>query len=172
MTNILKTYIVALAVAGAGAATLEAGAAAQAKPPNFAGVWVMVAVTPKPVEAANALKPTPVTIRQSATSIELDSTFFDQTRTMKFTIDGAKPDTNRTGAQVWTTNTRWNGAALVTTGRIAQNTSAGYEEWKYTETRTMDARGRMVVNRKQVALDGSEWTGTTEWAREKKGPRP
>ena len=166
VTSAFKTYVVALALAGG----LTEVSSARQKPPSFAGVWELVNIIPPPKDAApNALKPEPVTIRHTATSFEI----VDETRTMKFTIGGPKPDVNRTGAAVWTTTTRWEGAALVTTGTIAQTTTAGYQEWKFTETRTLDARGRMVVARKQVALDGSVWTGTVEWAKSKsKESRP
>ena len=166
MANAYKTYVVAAAAAAASLVPLP-GAALQASRPSFAGVWEVVNITPPPKAAANALKLTPVTIRHTPTAIELDSTFFEETRTMKFGIGGTTPDINRTGAQVWTTTTRWEGPALVTSGTITQNTTAGYEEWKFTETRSLDARGRMIVARKHVALDGTTTTGTVEWAKQK-----
>jgi hypothetical protein len=81
-----------------------------------------------------ALPPTPFTIRQTPTSIAIDRTAFGQVTTMTFTIGADKDDTNRTGAQVWTTRTRWEGKSLVTTGSIVQHTTAGVDEWDITET--------------------------------------
>jgi len=113
------------------------------------------------------MRPGPRTIRQTATSLSIDHSFAGQTTTLTFSIGGEKDDTNRTGAQVWTTKTRWDGKALVTSGRIEQNTSAGFEEWTYAEIRTLDARGHMIVETKYTAADGKVTTGKQDWALQK-----
>lgn len=109
------------------------------------------------------MRPEPVTIRQTATQLTVIRSAFGQTITMTFTIGGAKDDTNRTGAQVWTTRTRMDGNKLVTTGSVAQNTSAGFDEWTFTETRTLDARGHMIIETRRVAADGTVTTGKQDW---------
>ena len=84
---------------------------------------------------------------------------------MTFTIGADKDDTNRTGAQVWTTRTRWDGKGLVTTGAIVQHTTAGVDEWDITETRTMDARGRMIVENKRIDQNGKVTANKQEYER-------
>ncbi len=118
------------------------------------------------------MRPGPLTIRQTATSLSIDRSFAGQTTTMTFSIGTEKDDTNRTGAQVWTTKTRWDGNALVTSGRIEQNTSAGFDEWTFTETRTIDARGHMIVDTKRTAQDGKVTTSKQDWAIQKALPSP
>jgi len=140
--------------------------AGQAAKPSFTGVWTFVGASPQPDSGggAAAMRPEPMTIRHTATSIAIDRTAFGQKNTLTFTIDSQKDDTNRTGAQIWTTRTRWNARALVTTGTIAQSTSAGFEEWALTETRSLDARGHMMIEWKRVATDGKVTTGKQDWA--------
>src|SRR6185436_20977018 len=113
----------------------------------------------------------------TAESIAIERTAFGQKTTMTFTIGGDKDDTNRTGAQVWTTRTRWEGKSLVTTGSIVQHTTAGVDEWDITETRTMDERGHMIVERKQVDQNGKITANKQDYAphkpsRPEKGAQP
>src|SRR5690349_17015530 len=170
VSNAFKTYVVAAAPAAAVALALTltttGTAAAQAQKPSFGGVWTFTAPAAKPDSGGGvaALPPAPITIRHTAKSIAIDRTAFGEVTTMTFSIDGAQDDKNRTGAQAWTTRTRWEGKALVTTGTIAQSTSAGFEEWTYTETRSLDTRGHMIVETKHVALDGKVTTGKQDWA--------
>ncbi len=171
----LKTYAVAAALVLA-PVVLPAPARAdspQAGTPDFSGVWTFAGTTPQPSSGggAAAMKPEPLTIRQTSASISIVRTAFGQATTMTFTIGGPSDDTNRTGAQVWTTKTRWDGTKLLTAGRITQNTSAGFEEWAYTETRTLDARGHMIVGTRYVAQDGKVTEGMQDWA-PRKSPRP
>ena len=166
MSNAFKTYVVATALVLAAVASV----AGQAAKPSFAGVWAFdsAPVQPQPSGGgAVGLRPEPITIRHTADSIAIERTAFGQKTTMTFTINGQKDDTNRTGAQVWTTKTRWEGKALITTGTIAQNTSAGFDEWTFTETRSLDARGHMIVETKRVATDGSVSNGKQDWAPKK-----
>jgi len=165
VTNTYKTYIVAVALCLVGSPL----AVAQTAKPSFAGVWTFVGTSAKPTGGGGtaAMTPEPMTIRQTATSIAIDKSAFGQVTTMTFTIGAQKDDTNRTGAQVWTTKTRWEGNALVTTGTIAQNTSAGFDEWTYTERRTLDARGHMIINTTHVDRDGKVTTGNQDWAPKK-----
>ena len=164
MSNAFKTYVVGFALA----VVVVASVAGQAAKPSFAGVW---AFDSAPVQqqsggtgGAVGLRPEPITIRHTAESIAIERTAFGQKTTMTFTINGQKDDTNRTGAQVWMTRTRWEGKALVTTGTIAQNTSIGFDEWAFTETRSLDARGHMIVETKRVGTDGSVSNGKQDWA--------
>jgi hypothetical protein len=162
MSNAFVIYVVVLL-------GLTAPVAPQAARPDFAGIWM---ITNVPAQAAAssgvaALPPAPVTIRQTPTSLAIDRTAFGQVTTMTFTIDADKDDTNRTGAQVWTTRTRWEGKSLVTTGAIVQNTSAGVDEWDITETRTIDARGHMIVERKLVDRNGKVTANKQDYARHK-----
>jgi len=163
VSNAFKTYVVGSALALAAVAAVSG----QSAKPSFTGVWTFAGPAPQPGSGGGgtlALLPEPITIRHTAGSISIDRTAFGQKFTMTFTIDGSKDDTNRTGAQAWTTKTRWDGRALVTTGTIAQNTSAGFEEWAFTETRSLDARGHMIVETKHVATDGKVTTGKQDWA--------
>src|SRR6185295_12252919 len=149
MSNTFTTYLVGIALLLAVASHLAAAGPPQAGKPSFAGVWTFTNSTPQQSAGGGggsaAMRPGPLTIRQTDTSIAIDHTFAGQTTTMTFSIGAEKNDTNRTGAQVWTTRTRWDGKALVTSGRIEQNTSAGFDEWTYVESRTLDARGHMII---------------------------
>ena len=173
MSNAFVIYVVGVLALG-GPVVVD-----QAAKPDFAGVWM---ITNVPAQAAAssgvaALPPSPMTVRQTPSSLAIDRTAFGQVTTMTFTIGGDKDDTNRTGAQVWTTRTRWQGKSLVTTGAIVQHTTAGVDEWDITETRTIDGRGHMMVERKLVDQNGKVTTNTQDYARHKpsrpgQGPRP
>jgi hypothetical protein len=139
----------------------------QAARPSLAGVWNVVEIKPPVKDSETALKPGPITIRQTPTTLAVDHTAFGRVNTLTFTIGGTKPDTNRQGAQTWSTSTRWEDAALVTTGTISQVTSAGYDEWKYTERRSLDARGHMIVEMKYVGQDGRVTASTLDLARQR-----
>ncbi|HVQ40982.1 MAG TPA: hypothetical protein VMS54_02205 [Vicinamibacterales bacterium] len=152
---------------------------AQAGKPDFAGVWMITNVPAQPAASGGvaALPPTPMTVRQTPASLAIDRTAFGQVTTMTFTIGADKDDTNRTGAQVWTTRTRWEGKSLVTTGSIVQHTTAGVDEWDITESRTIDGRGHMIVERKTVDRNGKATANTQDYARHKpslpeEGARP
>lgn len=143
--------------------------AEQAARPDFSGVWM---ITNVPAQAGTsggvaALPPAPKTVRQTPASIAIDRTAFGQVITMTFTIGAEKDDTNRTGAQVWTTRTRWEGKSLVTRGSIIQSTTAGVDEWDYTETRTMDGRGHMIVETRHVDQNGKVTAGKQDYERHK-----
>jgi hypothetical protein len=161
LVGLTVAALAAVAVAHTGEARTQTTRA------NFVGVWTIASITPLPADGETALKPGPVTIRQTATSIEIDRTTFGRVTTMTFTIGGSTPDTNTSGAQRWSTTTRWDGAALVTSGTIAQSTSAGYDEWKYTQKRSLDAIGRMVVEETYAPRDDAPRTSRTEWVRQK-----
>src|SRR5689334_716498 len=117
VSNAFKTYVVAaapaLAVAMALTLATTGTAAAQAPKPSFTGVWTFIAPAAKPDSGGGvaALPPAPITIRHTAKSIAIDRTAFGQVTTLTFTIDGTADDKNRTGAQAWTTRTRWEGKA-------------------------------------------------------------
>jgi len=140
--------------------------AAQTARPDFAGVWMITNVPTQPAATAGvgALPPTPMTIRQTPTSLAIDRTAFGRVTTMTFTIGADKDDTNRPGAQVWTTRTRWEGKSLVTTGSIVQSTTAGVDEWDIIETRTMDGRGHMIVERRSVDQNGKVTVSKQDYA--------
>ena len=170
MSNAFKTYIVAVVASAAGLTAVPAAVQAlgQNARPDFSGVWIFtgpVATNTPATGGSAAMTPEPLTIKQTPTSIALVRTAFGQTTTMTFTIGGEKDDTNKTGAQVWTTRTRWEGKSLVTTGVITQNTTAGFDEWTYTETRSLDARGHMIIETKRVDTDGKVFNGKQDWAR-------
>ena len=159
MSNAFVIYVVA-------AVALTAPVAPQTARPDFAGVWMITNVPAQPAASAGvgALPPAPMTIRQTPTSLAIDRTAFGRVTTMTFTIGSDKDDTNRPGAQVWTTRTRWEGKALVTTGSIVQSTSAGVDEWDITETRTMDGRGHMIVERRSVDRNGKVTVSKQDYA--------
>jgi len=159
MSNAFVIYVVA-------AVTLAVPLSGQTAKPDFAGVWMITNVPAAAAASggAAALPPTPMTIRQTATSLAIDRTAFGKVTTMTFTIGADKDDTNRTGAQVWTTRTKWDGKALVTTGSIVQHTTAGVDEWDITERWTMDARGHIIVERKQVDQNGKVTANRQDYA--------
>jgi hypothetical protein len=152
-------------------ACLVAGQAIPAPAPaNFAGTWTMTSVVfdPKPSSSGGsaALPPSDLVVRQTATSLSIDRTAFGQVTTQTFTFDGAE-NTNKSGAQVLVTRSRWTGKTLVTEGKISQVTSAGYDEWTFKETRSLSATGVMVVETHNVGLDGKATSSTRQFTKRK-----
>jgi hypothetical protein len=65
--------------------------------------------------------------------------------TYVFRLDGGE-SVNHNGAMTQTTRSHWNGAQLVTEGKETQTTSQGYAEWTMRATRTLDAKGNLIVD--------------------------
>lgn len=127
-------------------------AGAQAKP-DFSGVWTMdmsllkttIKVDPKMKQTA--LPPMPVTIRQSAETIDIENAppFPDFKPVRHIYSLAGKESVNRNGANTQTTRSRWEGSKLITEGTSFSETSQGEFLWKMIETRWLDEKGRMIV---------------------------
>ena len=132
---------------------LIAGTAAAQPRPNFSGVWVEDASlrqTTIPVPSgpkSMALPERDTTITQTADSILIEMApprpGFNGLR-HKYDLAG-KESVNRNGANTQTTKSRWDGGKLITEGTSYSETSQGEFNWKYRETRWLDAKSRMVV---------------------------
>jgi hypothetical protein len=117
-------------------------------PPNFAGVWEIIDITPKPAGGGVAALPSSdLTVTHSATAVAMATTSpWGDVKTTMYSLDG-REDKNVSGAVVRVSRSKWAGSSLVTEGRASQVTSAGHEAWTFKETMRLDARGQFVIER-------------------------
>ena len=101
----------------------------------------------------------PLKITQTADQLTIEERFMDQVTRFVYHFDG-RENRNRTGAQIHTTRSRWEGGKFVTEGTIYQVTSQGEESWKLREVRWLSPKGEMVVERTQLDEDGKPRTVT------------
>jgi hypothetical protein len=156
----MKSVCVALlAIVVFGAAVSPARAQ---KRPDFTGTWEEDASQRKsPFEntaatggaRAIARPAEPLRLTQTADRLTLELTFMDQVTRMSYDFDG-RENVNRTGAQIHTTRSRWEGAKFITEGSIFQMTSQGEESWTLKASYWMTPKGEMVQERTQVDEDG------------------
>jgi hypothetical protein len=153
-------------VALMGFVCFAAGQATPAKPPSdFSGTWTLTSlvVDPKPGSGGSAaLPPSDLVIRQTASVMEIDETLFGTVRTQRFALDGTE-SVNKSGASVLASRTRWVGSMLVTEGKVSQVTSAGYDEWTLTETRSLTPAGGMVIETRYTSHDGRTTSSTRQF---------
>src|SRR5262245_24914808 len=125
-----------------------AGLSPQAKAPvDFSGTWTFTSVTPAPASSASgvaALAPSDIVIRQTPGSVAIERTAFGQVITQTISLDG-REDTNKSGATVFVSRSRWEKSTLVTEGKRNQMTSQGYDEWTVHEARSLNAKGQLVI---------------------------
>ena len=141
-----------------------APAAAQ-KRPDFTGTWNEDPAQRRvPVEerapsggAALAGGMPAVNITQTSDQLTNEERFMSQVTQFVYHFDG-RENKNRTGAQIHTTRSRWDGAQFVIEGTIFQVTSQGEDSWKLREVRWMTPKGEMAVERTQIDEDGKERT--------------
>jgi hypothetical protein len=158
-----STKVIALALL---ALTLTAASATAQKRPDFSGTWVedesqrKSPYDKKPGDGrvlAIGGPPPPLTIAQTPERLTIEQTRFEQTTRFVHDFDG-RENTNRTGAQIHTTRTRWDGSKLVTEGSVFQVTSDGETSWKLKEVRWLTPKGELAVEVTQVDEDNR--TGT------------
>jgi hypothetical protein len=101
-------------------------------------------------------------IRQTAVALEIDEAFFGTVRTTRLMLDGTE-STNKSGASVNVSRTRWVANKLVTEGKISQVTSAGYDEWTVRETRSLTPAGVMVIDVVYTGRDGKTTSSTRQF---------
>jgi hypothetical protein len=144
----------------------------QAAPPraaaDFSGTWTMTSLVPPPKPNTGggsvALPPSDEVLRQTPRSLVIERTYFGEVNTQTFTLDGAE-NTNKSGATVLVSRTRWVGNKLITEGKKSQVTSQGYDEWTVKETRSLNAAGLMIVETEYVGLDGKVTASTRQYTR-------
>jgi hypothetical protein len=141
---------------------VAAGAVAAQARPDFSGTWVedrerlTNLLTGKPIAPGPSsggamglqLGDTVVTQTAEAVTIETKIPKFDSTRRFVYTLDGSK-SVNQSGAQTWTTTSRWDGNRLVTEGTIFQVTDHGETSWGIKEVMSLE-KGELVIE--------SHWT--------------
>jgi hypothetical protein len=161
LVKILSAFLLTLTVVCLPASPLLA----QTRP-DFTGMWEEDASQRKsPYEntaAAGGSKAIarpmePVKLTQTPGQLTIERTFMDQVTRMTYTFDG-KENVNRTGAQIHTTRSRWEGGRFITEGSIFQVTSQGETSWKLTEVRWMTPQGEMAVEVRRVDEDGKAGT--------------
>jgi hypothetical protein len=143
------------------------GPAAAQKRPDFTGTWIEDPAQRKmPAEeressgsVALAGEMPPLKITQTADRLTIEERFMSQVTQFVYDFDG-RENKNRTGAQIHTTRSRWEGAKFVIEGTIFQVTSRGEDSWKLREVRWMTPKGEMAVERTQVDEDGKARTVT------------
>ncbi len=131
--------------------------------PDFTGTWTEDPSQRKlPVEerapsggGAIAGEMPPLKITQTADRLTIEERFMSQVTQFVYDFDG-RENKNRTGAQIHTTRSRWDGAKFVIEGTIFQVTSQGEESWKLRDVRWMTPKGEMAVERTQVDEDGKK----------------
>jgi hypothetical protein len=157
--NILLLAVVAL--------TLSAVPGATQKRPDFTGTWVedpKQRQLPAEERASSGGAPLsgempPLKIIQTADRLTIEERFRDQVTRFVYDFDG-RENKNRTGAQIHTTRSRWDGSRFIVAGSIFQVTSQGEDSWKLREVRWLTPKGEMVVDRTQVDEDGKPRTVT------------
>jgi hypothetical protein len=140
------------------------------KHPDFSGVWVPQPLkTSAPANAGGSvgLPPSDITVRQTATELSISRTVFDIVNTQTYRLDGTE-STNKSGAVTRITRSRWEGSRLIIEGKASQVTSAGYDAWTQKEIYSIDARGRLIIEREHVPSDGPPIKSTQEYT--KRGP--
>ncbi len=124
--------------------------------PDLTGVWIEDATQRKTphVDAgsggAKGVSAThvPIVITQTSDTIAIERDFIERVKHVHH-FDG-REDTNRNGAQVHTTRTRWEGAKLVTEGTTFQSTSQGETYWKLKHVRWLTPKGELVVETTRI----------------------
>ena len=157
----MRKHVVWLLVIGMGP-TLVAQ-----KKPDFSGVWAPEALKTSasaPAGGTAALPPSDLTIRQTATELAISRTAFDTVNTQTFKLDNSE-STNKSGAVIRVTRSRWDGPRLVIEGKASQITSAGYAAWTQKEIYSIDARGRLIIEREHVPSDGPPIKSRQEFSR-------
>ena len=161
--NRLLVLLFTFLVVGATASTASAQ-----KRPDFTGTWEEDAAQrkspfdkPAPAGGSRALAgpSEPLKLMQTPERLTVERTFRDQVTRMSYDFDG-RENVNRTGAQIHTTRSRWDGGRFITEGSVFQATSQGETSWKLKEVRSMSPRGEMVVEVTQVDEDGKSNTVT------------
>ena len=144
----MSTAFVIYVVAALG---LTAPMAAQTAKPDFAGVWMITNVPTQPAATAG--------VGRAATDAHDDPSDTDVARDRPDSIwPGQHDDVHHRRRQGRHESARRTGVdhqdpvgrEVTRNVRLdCPDTSAGVDEWDITETRTMDGRGHMIVERKQ-----------------------
>jgi hypothetical protein len=121
------------------------------KRPDFSGRWVEDESQRKsPYASASSSGTRPLSSRNVETVIThtpeqliIERDFIKRVRHVHH-LDG-REDTNRNGAQVHTTRTRWEGDRLVTEGSTFQVTSHGETSWQVKEVRWLTPKGELAL---------------------------
>jgi hypothetical protein len=110
------------------------------------------------------LPPSDLTIKQTAAELSISRTTFDIVNTQTHKLDGTE-STNKSGAVVRVSRSRWDGPRLVIEGKASQVTSAGYSAWTFKDIYVLRAPGHLVMTSEHVADDGKVTTGGMEYTR-------
>jgi hypothetical protein len=157
----LPIALLTLAVVGASASPVVAQ-----KRPDFTGTWEEDAsqrkspydnAAPSGGPGAIARPMEPLKLTQTAERLTVERTFRDLVTRMVYHFDG-REDVNRTGAQIHTTRSRWEGGKLITEGTIFQVTSDGETSWTLREVWWLTPKGEMALEVTRVDEDGRAGT--------------
>jgi hypothetical protein len=117
--------------------------------PNFAGVWEITDISPKPQDGGGvaALPPSDLTVTHTASAVSVATTSpWGDVKTTVYSLDG-REDKNLSGAVTSVSRSKWVGSTLVTEGRASQVTSQGYDAWTFKEVMRLDPRGQLIIER-------------------------
>lgn len=137
--------------------------------PDLSGVWTMAAANSSKAATgggAAVLPPSDLTISQTADALSLSRTAFDRVTTMTYTFDG-RENTNKSGAVTQVTRSRWEGAKFIIEGKASQVTSQGYAAWTLKQTLYRNAQGHLIIDREDVASDGTSTKSTIAHTKKK-----
>jgi hypothetical protein len=140
-----------LAIVAFVAATAVLPVLAQPSHPDFSGTWVedqaaRKTTYPTTANGAKAVTAPPgdTVIRQTGSAITIERPVMSQVIRHIYQLDG-RESVNHNGANTMTTKSAWEGHKLVTRGTSFSVTSQGESSWEYTEVRSLDRTGAMVV---------------------------
>jgi len=140
----------ALAVLVAGSFVLPSSVVAQ-KQSGFSGKWKINTAKsdPPPQRGGGGGGPEwagmTLVVTQTAEAIKVEQTMGERMQTMTYYLDGREStNSGMRGAEMKSTS-KWDGAALVTTGSTNIETPQGAMEIKTKETRTLSADGKTMT---------------------------
>lgn len=137
--------------------------------PNFAGVWEIIDISPKPPEGGGvaALPPSDLTVTHTAATVAVATTSpWGDVKTTVYSLDG-REDKNLSGAVTRVSRSKWVGTTLVTEGRGSQVTSQGYDAWTFSETMRLDSRGQLIIERNSLWQSGQKFHSVVTHRRKK-----
>jgi|tagenome__1003787_1003787.scaffolds.fasta_scaffold20852723_2 hypothetical protein len=147
MTSVRVAIVVATLVAASGPVFGQTPSR-----PDFSGTWVEDLSLRKttfptggaPGARAMSAPEADTVVTQTATVLTIERSVMSQVIRYVYRLDGGE-SVNHNGANTQTTKSAWERNTLVTRGTSFSVTSQGESTWDYSEKRSLDPKGLMVV---------------------------